>query len=611
MKKLTKKVVPVVLAGAMVFGMCVPSMAATVAETETYAPVDFVTEWNADGTIKDIDMERYAYYVAAGQALKNAPAFTNSGTSEEGMSENNLFGTLDDAYGYVSETVWDLEKGGAAGTLHSKYGSWDTYLQMVEANSDYSIAEQVKMVDSIAYLKENDGENIADYWYVRHGSLDRDTSFANQALLSLALKSRLGNGIEKLNYKFAYGKGHSGNYDNPEAYKFFTDYTDPVTDGTAIDTTKLGEATEITYTFDDVEKTVNRYTLNYLTKTAALTDDQYANAKVNIYVPANATAQTPVIYMVNNSGWQSNDYSDTLIVADGTVIKGFKGESIAEGYSVKGTSQSDLAAMALNDGYIVIDAGLRTRKASNTNSPVTVADAKAVISYVRTLGLGDTMWISGTSGGGALSCAIGADGMSTDFEKELANIGAVADDSAIQGVIAYCPITDLGHADGSYEFTYASARQMLLDDGFTSDDAKSGYILSETTMTVSPKLAYEWATYVNGLGFAGTDNAFDTASLTGSGTVYDEAKAMIIASLNEGVVAAGGKDAFIASISERAYATTGGKMGGFYEVPVTDQPATDTKPTAPKTGNNMMPLFAVVVAAGAVALASTRKRVVR
>ena len=74
--------------------------------------------------------------------------------------------------------------------------------------------------------------------------------------------------------------------------------------------------------------------------------------------------------------------------------------------------------------------GLRTRMDQETinHSPVTVADAKAVIRYLRhndgIVGDTDRIFISGTSGGGALSAAIGADGNSSDFYGELYKIGA-------------------------------------------------------------------------------------------------------------------------------------------------------------------------------------------
>ena len=70
----------------------------------------------------------------------------------------------------------------------------------------------------------------------------------------------------------------------------------------------------------------------------------------------------------------------------------------------------NMAAMALKNGYVVVTAGLRSRGSQDSqgnynHSPVTVADAKAVIRYLRHNGgiVGDTdkIFITGTSGGGA------------------------------------------------------------------------------------------------------------------------------------------------------------------------------------------------------------------
>ena len=611
MKKLTKKVLPVVLAGVMVFGMAVPSMAATEAET---IPVDFVTEWNADGTIKDIDMERYSYYLAAQTALKGAPAFTSDGTVEEVMtSENNLYGTGAEAYGFTSELVWDLEAGGAAGVLHQLYGTWDNYV------AKSGVMDQAALVDSITHLADLTKGDTAKYWYVRHGSLDRDTSFANQTLLYAALLQSAEKEGTDVNFKFAYGKGHSGNYDNAEAYAYFTEKTDAVTGDTAVVPANAETTKAIEYTFEKADgtsekQTVNVYTYHYLAESAIndkyLPESAWDNAKVNIYVPAGATADTPVLYMVDNSGWRSDSYKE-LLVADGTEVKNYNNVSVSTGYSANGTSQEDLAAMALNDGYIVINAGLRSRadEGYNPNSPVTVADAKAVIMYVRSLGLGADMWISGTSGGGALSVAVAAGGNIDAYADELENIGAVTGyTDEVQGTIAYCPITDLGHADGAYEFTFAKARTMLLAAGYTSDTKETSYVLSESTMTVSPKLAYEWADYVDSLGIVVGGKAitanFDTTTLTGFGTLYDLMKAEIIKSLNEGVAKAGGKDAFLKSLEGKTYATTAGKMGGFYV-----KAEADDKNASPKTGEaSYAALLGIVVAFGAVAIVGTRKR---
>ena len=310
--------------------------------------------------------------------------------------------------------------------------------------------------------------------------------------------------------------------------------------------------TELTYTIDGKELAVTQYVDYYLKDTgeleASASFDEFENAKVNIFVPETATTKSPILYMVDNSGWRSNDYSATLK---------------AEGN----------AAMALKNGYIVVTAGLRTRgndfagDGDYNKSPVTVADAKAVIRYLRHNNVGNTdmIFITGTSGGGALSVAIGANGNSKDFYDELYKIGAAGMTNAttstikddIFGVIAYCPITDLGHSDGSYEFTFAGARADLVEEGVSTPvagdpydlgfPAKGQYTLGAQSLAMSPALAESWADYVNSIGIAGVNAAFDEATLTASGTLYDGMKALLIESLQSGLDKLGA-DAFEASI---------------------------------------------------------------
>ena len=307
------------------------------------------------------------------------------------------------------------------------------------------------------------------------------------------------------------------------------------------------EVKELTITLDNngtkTDIDVTCYTDEYLDKTSHLTDAQYKNALVNVWVPETATENSPILYMVNNGQWLANTYSADKLV-DG------------ETYTVGDTGKSTFAAMAAAEGYIVVDAGLRSRK-EGEKSPVTVADAKAVIRYLRYNEIGNTdrIFITGTSGGGALSVAIASDGNSADFYQELNDMGAagmansttstINDD--VFGTVAFCPITDLGHADGSYEYTYAIARAELYENGYTEES--SNEVLSETSRTISPILATYWASYVNKLGVAGTDNVF-TKEDGASGTIREVTIDLLMAGLQEGLDEFG-YDAFVAEIEKR------------------------------------------------------------
>lgn len=313
------------------------------------------------------------------------------------------------------------------------------------------------------------------------------------------------------------------------------------------------DRTTITITLDkgtDAEKVIDvtRYTDEYLDETGYLSDAEYANALVNVWIPDTATEDSPILYLVNNSGWMSNTYKNTMLTDGGEYTTGSEG-------------QSTFAAMAAAEGYIVVDAGLRSRSTSYNHSPVTVADAKAVIRYLRHNNIGNTdrIFISGTSGGGALSVAIAADGNSADFYDELYSMGAAGMTNAttstinddIFGTVAYCPITDLGHADGSYEFTYAGARQALIDAGLPTTNKAS---LNDYTMLISDDLAAEWAEYVTDLEITYDGKAvtagFDTSTLTSYGTLYDTMVDLLEDCLQKAYDDLG-ESAFIAKLNSR------------------------------------------------------------
>lgn len=327
-----------------------------------------------------------------------------------------------------------------------------------------------------------------------------------------------------------------------------------VTGFAAEDAWSIADATkkDVSYQIDGKEVKAIWYVDNYLKDTGDLSTADYENAKVNVYVPEGADANSPILYMVDNSGWRSNSYSDTLI--SGTIT-----DSSADG-------KENFAAKALKEGYVVVTAGLRTRGTQDAagkynHSPVTVADAKAVIRYLKhndgIVGDTDRIFITGTSGGGALSVAIGSNGNSEDFAAELEAIGACMDHSDdIFGLVAYCPITDLGHSDLSYEFTYAGTRADLIASGYSTTEEHDGfpargqYSLCEQSMRLSPILAAEYADYVNSLGIAGATASFDIDTLTASGGLADTMKKLVIKELQAALDDLGA-DEFFATLEER------------------------------------------------------------
>ena len=175
----------------------------------------------------------------------------------------------------------------------------------------------------------------------------------------------------------------------------------------------------------------------------------------------------------------------------------------------RGSSNADLALAA---GYVVVSPGVRGRdnQASDGTyygkAPAAIVDLKAVVRYIHyNKGAipGNTDWIvsTGTSAGGALSALLGASGDSSLYDSYLAAIGAADASDAIYASAAYCPITDLDHADAIYEWTFGSSK---LQSGGTVDQ------------TISQALTAEFPAYVASLGLKESDGTSITADTESS-----------------------------------------------------------------------------------------------
>ncbi|WP_417067530.1 subtype B tannase [Niveibacterium terrae] len=142
-------------------------------------------------------------------------------------------------------------------------------------------------------------------------------------------------------------------------------------------------------------------------------------------------------------------------------------------------SKADLALAA---GYVVVTPGARGRdnKAEDGTyfgkAPAAIVDLKAAVRYVRhnTGRLpGNTEWIisAGCSAGGGLSALLGSSGDSPLYDKYLAQIGAAKASDRVFASACYSPITDLEHADLSYEWAFGpqAARTGKVDSALTAE----------------------------------------------------------------------------------------------------------------------------------------------
>ena len=176
-----------------------------------------------------------------------------------------------------------------------------------------------------------------------------------------------------------------------------------------------------------------------------------------------------------------------------------------ENTNANGGATSSNQLLALAAGYVVIEPGARGRTLKNSSgeyygtAPAAIVDLKAAVRYVkankgRIPGDVERIVSAGTSAGGALSALLGASGDSPAYDRLLEEIGAADASDAIFAVGAWCPITDLEHADGAYEWNWGG------------NALSSG---KQVDQTVSKELRAQFAQYQAGLKLRGL-NGFGT-----------------------------------------------------------------------------------------------------
>lgn len=120
---------------------------------------------------------------------------------------------------------------------------------------------------------------------------------------------------------------------------------------------------------------------------------------------------------------------------------------------------------ALSRGLVVAAPAARGRSNETAEgvyygkAPAAIVDLKAAVAYLHkndNIMPGDANKIisNGTSAGGALSLLLGATSNESDYAPYLQEAGAADARTDIFAVSAYCPITDLDHADMAYEWSY-------------------------------------------------------------------------------------------------------------------------------------------------------------
>jgi acetyl esterase/lipase len=197
---------------------------------------------------------------------------------------------------------------------------------------------------------------------------------------------------------------------------------------------------------------------------------------VNINDQAIDATNAPILLIVNNGGYMASSNTATGL---GRIPSDTNGK------------------YALAAGYVVVCPGLRGWNLLSNGTyygkaPAAIVDLKAAVRYIRYndgVMPGNSEWIiaAGISGGGALSALLGVSGNSNLYDAALAEIGAADATDEIYASAPYCPITDLDHADMSYEWEFGTT-------------LRSGELVNQT---ISQQLKDAFSTYQVSLGLQG------------------------------------------------------------------------------------------------------------
>jgi hypothetical protein len=235
------------------------------------------------------------------------------------------------------------------------------------------------------------------------------------------------------------------------------------------------------------EKKVTYYSYKHIPYVANPVNKDYQS--LNVCVPINIddvavdATNAPIFFAIGVGGYMSFNNARS-------------GMGEPAGGNSKLSTNMDLA---LASGYVVVSPGCRGRdnKAADGTyygkAPAAIVDLKAAVRYVRhndAIMPGNANWIisTGVSAGGALSSLLGASGNSLMYDAYLKEIGAADADDNIYASACFCPITDLDHADGAYEWMYgAMPTRFGLVDQELSKQLKDAFVKYQASLNLKGK----------------------------------------------------------------------------------------------------------------------------
>lgn len=267
--------------------------------------------------------------------------------------------------------------------------------------------------------------------------------------------------------------------------------------------------------------------------------------QMNIYIPEayfnkgsinGYTSETAPIFFPNHVGGY-------MPGRPGTAINTRAGR-VGPGMPPGGNRVSTIA-MALSKGYVVVSPGARGRTTKDEKgiftgkAPAAIVDLKAAVRYLkfnnkRMPGDASKIISNGTSAGGALSTLLGATGNNKDYQSYLKALGAANADDDIFAVSAYCPITNLDHADMAYEWqfngvnSYKKIKMNMLD--FNVQRTETSGQLTEKEQQVSTQLKSQFPDYLNSLHLKDKQGKLLQLDQSGNGIFKDLVKSYVVAS---------------------------------------------------------------------------------
>ena len=241
----------------------------------------------------------------------------------------------------------------------------------------------------------------------------------------------------------------------------------------------------------------------YQTMNIYVPEKYFHNGKINGY-----TKTTAPIFMPNNVGGYMSGTAGTLTGGSssgnaapsgstgkmsGTKPSGKAPSGSGSSTSLNangGASTTSASQKAISEGYIVAAPGARGRDAKQNGkytgkAPAGIVDLKAAVRYLkyndsRLPGNTNRIISDGTSAGGALSALLGSTGNSKAYAPYLKAIGAANTSDNIYTAVAFCPITNLDHADSAYEWQFNGINSI-------SGGGTPGSTNTATTLTTKQK----------------------------------------------------------------------------------------------------------------------------